>query len=206
MSLASVRFGQLQICATLLRDVNETEGLRVRVVVTDYNPLWPRMFEDEAAQLREVFGEELSAVHHIGSTSVPGLKAKPIIDIMPVVRNIAAVDKFNDKMIALGYEPMGEFGIAGRRYFRKGGDNRTHHVHVFQLGSLDAERHLALRDFLRQHPETARRYGELKQALAQKFPNDIEAYMDGKDAFVKDLEQKALDWYRERTGEPGNAR
>jgi GrpB-like predicted nucleotidyltransferase (UPF0157 family) len=102
----------------------------VRVVVTNYNPQWPGMFEAEVDIIRKVFGEELTAVHHIGSTSVPGLKAKPIIDIMLLVRNIEVVDKFNDKMIELGYEPMGEYGIPRRRFFRKGGHNRTHHVHI----------------------------------------------------------------------------
>jgi len=140
------------------------------VVVTDYNSLWPGMFEVEADKIREVFGQELIAVYHFGSTSVLGLKAKPIIDIMPLVRDIEVVDNVNDKMIALGYEPMGEFGIPGRRLFQIGGDNRTHHVHVFEHGSIGAER----------------------------FPNDIEAYIDGKTDLVKSLEQKAIKWNRER--------
>lgn len=170
----------------------------MRVVVNHYNPQWPGMFEAEATRIRDIFGEELLALHHIGSTSVPGLKAKPIIDMIPVVQNIDVVDQYNDKMIALGYEPMGEFGIPGRRYFRKGGDDRTHHVHVFQAGSAEIERHLVFRDYLRQHPEDAKKYGELKQSLAERFPYDIEAYMDGKDQFIKDLEQEALKWNREK--------
>lgn len=171
-----------------------------KVIVTDYNPMWPAMFEAEAAKIKEIFSDELIAIHHIGSTSVPGMKAKPIIDIMPVVRDINAVDKFNDKMIELGYEPMGEFGLPGRRYFRKGGDNRTHHVHVYQLDNrTEIERHLALRDYLREHKDAAEEYGRLKEELARRFPDDIEAYMDGKDQFVKELEKKALKWYREKS-------
>ncbi|WP_339061242.1 GrpB family protein [Tepidibacillus marianensis] len=170
----------------------------MKVVVTSYNPQWSGLFELEAAKISEVFGEELIAVHHIGSTSVPGLKAKPIIDIMPVVRDIEVVDKFNDKMVALGYEPMGEFGISGRRFFRKGGDERTHHIHIFQLDSVDVERHLAFRDFFRQHSDDAKRYGELKQLLSERYSYNIEAYIDGKNDFVKELEQKAIKWYRER--------
>jgi len=138
-------------------------GFFVRVViVTDYNSQWPDMFEVEVDKIRKIFGEELIVVHHIGSTSVPGLKAKPIIDIMPLVRDIKVVDKFNDKMIALGYETMGEFGIPERRFFQKGGDKRTHHIHVFEYGSIGAERHLAFRDFLRQHEDYAKNYGMLK--------------------------------------------
>lgn len=169
----------------------------MRVIVTDYNPQWPDIFEVEANRLREVFGEELIAVHHIGSTSVPGLKAKPIIDIMPVVRDIKVVDEFNDKMMRLAYEPMGEYGIPGRRYFRKGEEVRTHQIHIFQINSRDIERHLAFRDFLRQHAYEARKYGELKVKLADRFPNDIEAYMDGKDDFIKNLEQTAIKWQGE---------
>ena len=169
----------------------------MRVIVTDYNPQWPDIFEVEANRLREVFGEELIAVHHIGSTSVPGLKAKPIIDIMPVVRDIKVVDEFNDKMMGLAYEPVGECGIPGRRYFRKGEEVRTHQIHIFQINSRDIERHLAFRDFLRQHAYEAKKYGELKVKLADHFPNDIEAYMDGKDDFIKNLEQTAIKWHGE---------
>lgn len=166
-----------------------------RVIVTDYNPKWPAEFEAEAEKIREVFGPELLSIYHIGSTSVEGLKAKPIIDIMPLVKDIAEVDKYNGKMSVLGYEPMGEFGIPGRRYFRRGGDNRTHHVHVFQFDSEEAKRHLAFRDYLRRHPAAAIKYGELKQQLAESFADDIEAYIYGKDAFVKNLEKEAIKWY-----------
>jgi GrpB-like predicted nucleotidyltransferase (UPF0157 family) len=170
----------------------------MKVIVTKYNPQWSDMFKAEAEKIQKIFGEELIEVHHIGSTSVPGLKAKPTIDIMPVLKDIEVVDKFNDKMIRLQYVPMGEFGIPGRRYFRKGGDNRTHHVHIFQFNSEDVERHLAFRDFLRQHTYFAKRYGDLKEMLAERFPNDIEAYMDGKNDFIKCLEKKALKWYRNK--------
>jgi len=113
-----------------------------------------------------------------------GLKSKP------------KIDSFNERMELLGYECMGELGMKGRRYFRKGGDNRTHQVHVFQRDNKeDIIRHLAVRDYLRTHPDEANRYGELKDNLAKQFPGDIEAYMDGKDAFVKELERKALNGY-----------
>src|SRR5579884_2106813 len=148
--------------------------------------------------LRGVFGDEIVEVHHIGSTSVPGLKAKPVIDLMPVVREIERVDAFNDAMAAQGYEAMGEYGIPGRRYFRKGGEERTHNVHVFQVGDPGVERHLAFRAYLVAHLEVAARYGELKAALARRFPDDIEGYMDGKDTFVKEVERQAVAWYRDQ--------
>lgn len=165
------------------------------VIVSKYNKNWNCMFEEEARKIKVIFGDELIDIHHIGSTSVPGLQAKPIIDIMPVVKDIAQVDSFNQQMIELGYECMGEFGMEGRRYFRKGREHRTHHVHVFQLDNKeDIQRHLAVRDYLRVQPEKAAQYGSLKEKLASQYPNDIEAYMDGKDSFVKNLEKKALDW------------
>ncbi|MGG3837858.1 GrpB family protein [Paenibacillus thiaminolyticus] len=168
----------------------------MNVMVTEYNEKWDHMFREEAQKIEEIFADELLDIHHIGSTSVPGLKAKPIIDMMPVVKDIEKMDSYNEKMEGLGYECMGEFGMTGRRYFRKGGDNRTHQVHVFQADNKeDIQRHLAVRDYLRTHPEAVKQYGDLKEKLANQFPKDIEAYMDGKDAFVKELEKRALHWY-----------
>jgi len=168
----------------------------MKVVVTEYRENWERKFDEESRLIKRIFGNELIGIHHIGSTSVRGLKAKPIIDIMPVVKNIRKIDGFNEQMTAIGYECMGELGMKGRRYFRKGGDNRTHQVHVFQEDNKeDIARHLAVRDYLRTHPDEANRYGELKESLAKRYPADIEAYMDGKDSFVKELEGKALAWF-----------
>jgi GrpB-like predicted nucleotidyltransferase (UPF0157 family)/glyoxylase-like metal-dependent hydrolase (beta-lactamase superfamily II) len=169
----------------------------MNVVVTEYNDKWNEMFIEESQQIKKIFADEVIDIHHIGSTSVPGLKAKPIIDIMPVVKDIEKMDSFNEQMISLGYECMGELGMKGRRYFRKGGDHRTHQVHVFQADNKeDINRHLAVRDYLRTHSEDVKQYGDLKENLAKHFPKDIAAYMDGKDEFVKELERKALQWYR----------
>lgn len=175
--------------------------MHVRVV--PYDPAWEKGYEEEAQRLRQALDGLLIEIHHIGSTAVPGLMAKPVIDILPVVRDIAAVDGRNPQMEALGYACMGEFGIPGRRYFRKGGEDRTHQVHVFAAGSRgDIERHLAVRDYLRAHPAAAEAYGWLKQELAARFPEDIEGYCDGKDAFVRRLEAEAIRWARDNPG-PG---
>ena len=144
------------------------------VIVVAYDPQWPVRFAEEAARLAPVFGDTLLAIHHIGSTSMPGMAAKPIIDIMPVVCQIELVDQCNPAMQALGYEPRGEYGIAGRRYFVKGqGNDRSHHVHVFAADHPDVARHLDFRDFLIAHPPEAEAYASLKQALARQFPHDI---------------------------------
>lgn len=170
----------------------------MKVEVVDYNPEWPILFREEAEKIKGILGDELIEIHHIGSTSVENLKAKPVIDIMPVVRDITKIDACNEAFERLGYEPKGEFGIAGRRFFRKGIEVRTHHVHIFDISnSKEVKRHLAVRDYLRTHPQEAFEYGQLKSKLADLYPSDIEAYCNGKDAFVKELERKALNWYEE---------
>lgn len=165
------------------------------IVVVPYDSAWPEMFEAEAAKIAGVFGRELVAIYHIGSTSVPGLSAKPIIDMMPVVRDIERVAEFNPAMVRLGYEPKGEFGIPGRRYFVRGGDeNRTHHVHTYGPDNAELARHLDFRDYLRAHPAIAEQYAALKEELARQFPHDIQGYIAGKDAFIREITQKAQAW------------
>lgn len=172
-----------------------------RIYISAYDPAWERLFEEEAALIRRILGSNLAAIHHIGSTAVPGLCAKPIIDILPVVYDLAAVDRQTDAFAAAGYEAMGEFGIPGRRYFRKGGDRRTHQLHIFEKSNVsEIERHLAFRDYLRAHPAKVNEYGALKSRLAAQFPDSIDRYCDGKDQFVRQLEQTALLWRRNGIG------
>ena len=167
----------------------------MKVIVVEYDPRWPQLFAEEAEKIRQILGDNCVAVHHIGSTAVAGLAAKPVIDIMPAVRDLSAVDARNAAFEALGYECMGEFGIAGRRYFRKGGDLRTHQIHIFGANDeKNIRRHLAVRNYLRAHPHEAAAYASLKSRLAARFPEDIEGYCDGKDAFVRGLECRALAW------------
>ena len=174
----------------------------MEVQVVPYDPSWPSRYRREAALLREALGDCLVESHHIGSTSVPGLWAKPIIDILPVVTAVEEADRRRAALEALGYEYLGEFGIPGRRYLRKGGDHRTHQVHLFGRESRDEiRRHLAVPAYLRCHPDAARDYAQLKRRLARRFPRDIDGYCDGKDAFVKALERAALDWWE--TAGPG---
>jgi GrpB-like predicted nucleotidyltransferase (UPF0157 family) len=97
------------------------------IEVVAYDPSWPGVFEIEREVLSRVLGELAVEIHHIGSTAVPGLVAKPIIDILVEVHDMAALDRLNPAMEAIGYDCMGEYGIPGRRYYRKGGDHRTHH-------------------------------------------------------------------------------
>ncbi|MFB9326665.1 GrpB family protein [Paenibacillus aurantiacus] len=171
------------------------ERFRRKVEVVPPDASWPERYREESAKLQRALEAEIVAMHHIGSTSIPGMHAKPIIDVLVEVRDIEAVDAYNDNMRRLGYQPKGENGIPLRRYFNKGGAQRTHHVHVFQAGSEHVTRHLAFRDYLTAHPEEAKRYAELKIELARQYPSDMNAYIEGKDALAKELVVKALDWY-----------
>ena len=146
--------------------------------------------------IQRALGDIVANLHHIGSTAIPNIFAKPIIDILLEVDDLAELDDRSSAMKELGYEAMGEYGISGRRYFSK--DNaariRTHQVHAFEAKSPGVERHLAFCDYMIAHPAEAQIYGELKRRLARAHPDDIEAYMDGKDAYVKEHEAKAITW------------
>lgn len=167
----------------------------MQVLVVSYNPLWPELFESEAQLIRSALPQISFLAHHIGSTSVPGLVAKPIIDILLEVDHLVDLDAYATSMEQIGYEVMGEYGIAGRRYFRKEGNNRTHHIHAFQKGDLHIKRHLAFRDYLRAHDEIAEEYGNLKRTIVQNGQHNINSYADQKDPFIKKHEEKALIWY-----------
>ena len=173
----------------------------MRIQVVAHDPAWRGEFEAEARNITRALGDHVVRLHHIGSTAIPGIFAKPIIDFLMEVENIVELDDRSSVMEELGYEAMGEFGIPGRRYFRK--DNasgvRTHQVHAFEADSTGVERHLAFRDYMIAHPVEAQAYGDLKQKLAKEHPDDIEAYMDGKDPFIKEYETKAIAW---RTSQP----
>lgn len=178
------------------------EELPVTIIVVPYDPAWPEMYRQEAERLLPIFGDQLLDMYHVGSTAVPGLEAKPIIDIMITVPDISKVDELNEAMIGLGYAPKGEFGIAGRRFFskRNAEGDRTHHVHVYEPDNPEVERHLDFRDYLIAHPETAAQYVQLKQGLAERFRHERANYTNGKSDFIQAVELKAKEW-RERSRE-----
>ncbi len=170
------------------------ETSKRRIEVVDADPDWPQMFSKEADAVSNVVNRGLVAIHHIGSTAVPGLSAKPIIDILLEVEDLAILDGYNSAMEDLGYVIKGEFGIPGRRSYLKGLEERTHHIHAFLTGAHDALRHLAVRDYLVFHPNVAKQYGLLKQRNAERFRHDNDGYCDAKHGFVTGLEKAALEW------------
>ncbi len=157
---------------------------------------WEVLFNKEAEALSRVFGKTLLTIHHIGSTSIPGIVAKPIVDMLPVVKDIRDVDLITPSVVGLSYEAKGEYGMPGRRFFVKSQEGkRLFNVHVFEEGHPDVQRHLLFRDYLRAHSEEAFAYAALKKDLVLKYPDDIERYCCGKEDFVKAIEEKAAIWY-----------
>jgi GrpB-like predicted nucleotidyltransferase (UPF0157 family) len=164
------------------------------IEVVAYDPRWLEEFRKESHRISEVLTDQIVHIHHIGSTAVPGLKAKPVIDIMLEVKDVDDLDEYDSGMEHIGYIPKGEFGITGRRFYLKGLQNPTHHVHAFNAGSPHVHRHIAFRDYLVEHPLIAKEYEELKIRCADECDNDNEKYCDGKEDFVREHEKKAMAW------------
>jgi GrpB-like predicted nucleotidyltransferase (UPF0157 family) len=164
------------------------------IEVRDYDPRWPVMFDEESERLRGVFGPAVT-IEHIGSTSVPGLAAKPIIDLLVGIRSLThAKAIYPGPLQALGYTYIQEYEswLPAELFFRKGMPGPwTHHVHVMEPSNPRWQDHLLFRDYLRSHPETASAYGSLKRSLAASFGNDIEAFRNGKHRFVTAVTAKA---------------
>lgn len=144
-----------------------------------------------------VLGSIIVAVHHIGSTAVPGLAAKPIIDLMPLVTDLTSLDRERLRVEALGYDWHGELGISGRRYCTLSSEAgmRIVQLHFFQADSPEVWRHIAFRDYLREHPDVAAAYDGEKRRARDLHPNDSHAYTDEKSAWIRDMEAKALIWF-----------
>jgi GrpB-like predicted nucleotidyltransferase (UPF0157 family) len=159
------------------------------IEVVPHDPEWEQKFKEEAKKIKKALKDIFGNIYHIGSTAIPTIKAKPIIDIMVEVKDINKVDRYNKQMEKLGYEALGEYGIPKRRFFQKGGKNRTHHVHVFEKESPQIKRHIDFRDYLILHPKIAEEYSHLKEKLAKKYRYDIDKYQEGKDSFIKKIDE-----------------
>jgi GrpB-like predicted nucleotidyltransferase (UPF0157 family) len=164
-----------------------------RVKLVDHDPKWAEYFGQEKRLLSEVLGDKVLDIHHIGSTSIPGILAKPIIDVLAAVKALPDVESFTQDLHRIGYEDRGTGDVSERRYFVKGSTaRRTHHLNFCEINSFFWGSHLAFRDYLNQHPDVARQHSELKQELARKFPNDRLAYTAGKQEFVRSVLDRAM--------------
>lgn len=158
-----------------------------RVHVVDPDPDWARRFQALQARLWPVVEGSALSLEHVGSTSVPQLAAKPVIDMDIVVRDRAQLEACAQRLAALGYQPRGELGIEGRFAMRRPAHSEPHNLYLCLEGCASLRNHLAVRDYLRAHPEEARAYGEKKKELAQRHPWDIDAYTWGKTGFLLDI-------------------
>jgi GrpB-like predicted nucleotidyltransferase (UPF0157 family) len=173
----------------------------IPVHLVHYDPEWPGIaehFADRLSGLRPL----LTTVHHIGSTSVPGMTAKPVIDLMPLFADLAALDARREEVEALGYVWYGEFGVEGRRFCTWDDESgkRVAQLHCYQDDSPHAKRQLAFRDYLRAFPDVAAAYEAEKFRASKLFPNNSVDYSREKGAFIRDAEAKALAWI---TGDEG---
>jgi GrpB-like predicted nucleotidyltransferase (UPF0157 family) len=172
------------------------------IILAGYDPAWPALFEEEHERIQAAIGNWAVAIEHVGSTAIPGIAAKPIIDIGVALERLADALMCITPLIELGYQCMGEFGIPGRIYFRKLTDNprpgqvndgvgRTHQIHMYQRDHEQFVWHIAFRDYLRSHADARREYEALKRRLAVEHAGDIEAYAVAKSDFVQNILRKA---------------
>ena len=161
------------------------------LVLHKYDPSWPNRFLEEEQAITDLLGEEVIAIHHVGSTSVPGLLAKSIIDIALEIRQYPPSQALIEALASIGYEHMGESGVRGRHWFRKGRP-RSFHIHAVPQNGEVARAQVQLRDFLRKHPEAAKEYEYIKKLNAEGKTIDSAEYAAAKGLFI----ERVLSTYR----------
>ena len=168
-----------------------------RLRVVPYDSIWQHLFLEEKKYLQSLLKEHSINIEHIGSTAIPGLSAKPNIDILMVVKDSETIDDYTKELSALGYESKGERGVIGNRYFKKYNHNGdvSHHLHIYDEDSPHILRLISFRDYLRTFNGERERYSRLKHDLSIDFPADSVEYYQGKDSMIKEFEKKAEKWY-----------
>lgn len=171
--------------------ISEQEKFR-KTKVTSYDILWPSYYENESTLLLQKLKDLILEIHHIGSTAVPGLSAKPVIDIMIVVRDVQLVVNFRKSFESMGYHYMGEYGIPGRRYLWKAKNEVDYHLQIFGYDHIGVRNCLLFRDYLIKHPDKAKEYSTVKESASLKFPNDTHAYWQEKRSIVEEILNEAI--------------
>ena len=174
-----------------------------KVVIVPYDAEWPERFSKLGAALREVLGETALRIDHIGATSIPGLDAKPIIDIQISVASFEPLDAYRIPIESLGYVFRPNNPDLTKRYFRESPGERRTHIHMRRSGSWTEQFALLFRDYMRTHEEDAKRYAELKYRLAEKYQEDRRSYTDAKAPFIWEIMAKADKWNQAIEWEPG---
>ncbi len=159
------------------------------VVVEPYNGQWKQDFIAIRDEIRAAMGDLVLRIEHVGSTSVEGLSAKPIIDIDVVIEDRSKLEAAVKALAAIGYEHEGDQGIPGREAFKYEGKEhlRKHHLYVCAQDSSELKRHVSFRDYLREHPEAVREYSRVKEEGAELFPYDIDSYIEHKTPFIQGI-------------------
>jgi len=171
----------------------------IKVELVQHDPRWAVDAKAEAKLLAGILGRCLVTVHHVGSTAIPGIRAKPILDLIPVAISLTNLDTRRSDIESLGYEWWGEYGLPGRRYCTKAEavtGRRLVQLHCYEDGSPEIARHLAFRDYLRAYPQHAAAYDAIKSRCQVRHPDDSHAYSDCKAAWIVEAETEALNWYR----------
>jgi len=165
------------------------------ILVVDYDANWPSQYEQEKNRILDVLGNTVADIQHMGSTSVSGLAAKPVIDILLGLEQVPPSQALVFSLETLSYLYYGELGIPGRHYFRRGVP-RTHQIHLVQVDSEFWETHLLFRDFLKAHPNARQQYEALKRKLAVEFRYDRDRYTSSKTPLIEQLLVQARAWQR----------
>ena len=155
-----------------------------KVIVVDYDPAWAETFERLRAVIWPCVQNVATAIEHVGSTAVPGLAAKPVIDMTIVVPTRGAIYTVIDRLATIGYRHRGDLGVPGREAFARPQATPDHHLYACAAGNDGLRNHLAVRDYLRGNPVAAQAYGNLKKQLAARFAEDIDGYIEGKTEFM----------------------
>lgn len=165
---------------------------RKKVVLLPYNPAWKKFYKKEEKLLHTAIGKYVMDIRHVGSTSIPGAKSKPIIDIAIGVRNLKLGEKCIKPLKKIGYEYRHSAGVKGRHFFAKGTEkNRTHYLHLEKINGKNWQDQILFRDYLRCHKQAVRGYNILKVRLAKKYKDDRDTYTSKKDKFIRNIIDKA---------------
>lgn len=179
-----------------MNDIKNQERYR-KTNVVPYDSKWPLMYDEERVKIQKILNNELTSIYHIGSTAVPELRAKPVIDILVVVKNINAFEKLRSAFELMGYHWMGEYGIPGRRYlWRIASQNIDYHIQCFEEQNENINKCLAFRDYLRTFPKKAQEYSSAKELANKIYPDDARAYWEEKSEFLETLLNEALEWQK----------
>jgi GrpB-like predicted nucleotidyltransferase (UPF0157 family)/GNAT superfamily N-acetyltransferase len=174
-----------------------------KVDVISYDPAWPKIFEQEANQIKSTMGNLLNEIYHIGSTAIPNMPAKPVIDIMLVCNNLDDINLIAKKISALHYDNVRRQIIPYQSFFTRRQDNNIRfHLHIHEKGSPQIKRHVNFRDYVIAHPADAKKYAALKINLAEKYADDIHSYVLGKDKLVQEIDAKAKQWEHRKKDYP----